>query len=207
QMRSRFPRVGRRGLWAAAVAVLLTIIATAAYQLAWPPVATPDAKPKAAAPREALVPEAIPYIASRDQAAIRAVYMSAPDHKAIAINSFSIGVSLAQPDRESAAASARATCEHGEDVARDPCEIYAIDNEVVFGRGRPQLPSQPWVVNDPTTARPFVPAEVPLVSDAQRKLMAGYAHASTPKALAVGETPTFIWHGYQASVDDAVRRA
>src|SRR5262249_56761929 len=106
QMRSRFPRVGRRGLWAAAVAVLLTIIATAAYQLAWPPVATPDAKPKAAAPRETLVPEAIPFIASRDQAAIRAVYMSAPDHKAIALNTTAIGVAIAQQDRDAATASA-----------------------------------------------------------------------------------------------------
>jgi adenylate cyclase len=46
--------------------------------------------------RQALVPETVPFISDRDRAQVRAVYMSAPDRKALAISAVAMGLNTVQ---------------------------------------------------------------------------------------------------------------
>jgi adenylate cyclase len=116
---------------------------------------------------EVLVPEAVPFISDRERAAIRADYLSAPDHKAIAINFVRSGFTTGQRDDESAKAAALENCHQPADLnsASMHCELYAVGNTVVYGRGRPPMPPEPWVIRDPTIERPFASTEVPLINE------------------------------------------
>src|SRR5262249_54199597 len=138
--------------------------------------------------RETLVPEAIPYIGLQAQGTIRAVYMSAPDHKALAISRDSFGMSTGQRDTDTAKTAALATCQRfsGRSALPGSCELYAVGNAVPSTHGPPPMPPQPWIIRDRATERSFVLTEVPLVDDATRRTIElEFLQRDAPKALAL----------------------
>jgi class 3 adenylate cyclase len=161
-------------------------------------------------PPEALVPETVPFIGDRQRLAIRTAYMPAPDHKAIAISFVQAAFITGQKDDETAKAAALAACQRATEpiAVGQRCDLYAVGDIVVFGRGRPPLPAEPWFVRDPVTETPFAIEAVPLVNDAIRaNLQKNYMHGRKSKALAVSpQGLTGVSMG-QGSPEEAVRRA
>ena len=121
----------KRRMWGVGAAGLLCAASAAIYLLGRSPapVAEPvPPPPPARREAEALVPETVPFISDRDRALIRAVYFSAPDHKALAVSSSRIGFITAQQDEETAKTAAVAACQRATDEAgaRSRCELYAV---------------------------------------------------------------------------------
>jgi uncharacterized caspase-like protein/tetratricopeptide (TPR) repeat protein len=162
---------------------------------------------------EALVPETVPYIHDSDRAVIRSVYLSAPDHKALAISVTQIGFVSGQATDEAAKTAALASCQKTTDAGGSiavgqRCELYALGNTVVYAQGRPPLPPKPWLVRDPTIERPFAVKDVPIVNENQR---AGIAKCYPDvglysKALAISPRGSACYRNQQ-STDEAIRRA
>jgi formylglycine-generating enzyme required for sulfatase activity/uncharacterized caspase-like protein len=162
---------------------------------------------------EVLLPETVPYIHDSDRAVIRNIYMSAPDHKALAISFTQIGFISGQSSDEAAEAAAIANCQRttetaGGIAANQRCELYALGNNVVYAGGPPPLPPMPWVVHDPAIERPYVVSDVPIVNEHQRAFIAkcypDVGHYS--KALAISPRGTACYRN-QKTVDEAIRRA
>jgi hypothetical protein len=136
---------GLLGATAIALVSATTVYLTQTSVVSQPPIVSQPlvvTQPPVAA-TEDLLPEAVPYISDRDRAAIRSDYLSAPDHKAVAVNmrmSFASG----QASDEAAKSSALATCEKliGNDMRK--CEIYAVGDKVVLASGRPPMPPARW---------------------------------------------------------------
>jgi len=154
---------------------------------------------------EELVPETIPFIADRNRANIRAAYLPAPDHKALAI-SRAVGAFVAdQKDDESAIAAAIAKCQ-SQTPARN-CELYAVGTQVVWRHGRPPMPPEPWVMRDPSIETPFTVDAVPVITDIARgNLDRAYKNARPPKAVAISPQGLQRNQVNQPSTDEAVRR-
>jgi len=154
---------------------------------------------------ELLVPETVPFVTDRDRAAIRSDYMSAPDHKALAISA-RIAFATGQASEEAAKSSALATCERSAGSETKKCELYAVGTTLVM-IGRPPMPPAPWVVRNPAVERPFAPNQAPLSPAANyRAAMERYAAGLKPKAVAVSQRGFASFHG-QTSQDEAIRRA
>jgi class 3 adenylate cyclase len=196
-------------IWAAAVTAssLAAVVAAGLVYFAGPrtgdPVGvTPAAmieQPASAASRapEMLVPEVIPFIPDRQRLAIRTAYMSAPDHKAIAISNVQASFITDQKDEETAKAAALEACHRATDpiVQGQRCAIYAVGDSVVYGRGRPPMPAEPWVAHDPTIEAPFAVESVPLATDAVREnLHKVFLNARKPKALAISPQGLAGWY-------------
>jgi class 3 adenylate cyclase len=176
------------------------------------PAAPAIIEPAALAPRapEMLVPEIIPFIPDRQRIAIRTAYMSAPDHKAIAISYAQAAFITDQKDEETAKAAALEACGRATDpiAPRQRCVIYALGKTVVYGRGRPPLPPEPWVTRDPAIETPFTVESLPLARDPVRKnLHQVYVNGHGPKALAISPQGMAGWYVRQSSEQEAVRRS
>ncbi len=159
---------------------------------------------------EPLVPEAVPFIPDRQRAAIRDAYMSAPDHKAIAISFLQAGFITDQKDDDTAKAAAVEQCQRASDalILGQHCELYAVGTTVVSTRGRPPMPPEPWLVRDASIETPFVVKEVPLLRDGPRPNMERYLHTARPhKALALSPQGLFGIYRAQSTVEEAVRRS
>ena len=196
----------------AAVAAPVAAVPAPTAQAAAPPavVVPPGAPPQQAARQaEALVPETIPLIADRARVVIRNEYLSAADHKALAISSGPIGFITGQADDETARSAALDICQKRADALPLPrkCELYAVGNAVVYARGRPPMPS-PLFKNDASVLRPLVAAAVPLVPEqGQANIEKTYRPGRTAKALALGPRGGFYFVLNQDSPDEAIRRA
>jgi len=168
----------------------------------------PPARPPR--PPELLVPETVPFIPDRQRLAIRTAYMSAPDHKALAISILQASFVTDQKDDETAKAAALDACHRATDpiVHGMPCDIYAVGDRVVYARGHPPLPPEPWLVRDTSIETPFAAESIPLATDAVRaNLLKFYRNGRTPKALAISPQGMAGWFAAQGSQDEAVRRA
>jgi TIR domain len=157
----------------------------------------------------ALVPEDVPFIRDAEKATLRNDYLAAPDHKALALSFIHAGMSSSQKDDETAISAALESCQTASDAVQHGgvCQLYAIGNMVVYKAGRPPMPPEPWVQDDPSVARPFVPDQAPIIPDGRRPDMQTYANARAPKALAISSAGSFAWRYGNASQDEAVRRA
>ncbi len=181
---------------------------------------TPAARADAAADRrppprpvrqaETLVPETIPFITERERAAIRSDYLSAPEHKALAISVARAAFTSGQKDDETAKAAAMENCQRLLEPInpRARCDLYAVGDTVVYARGRPPMPPEPWINRDPAIERPFAAKDIPLLNDnARTSADTRYAQARGPKALAMSPQGTIAFYVRQASLDEAARRA
>ncbi len=170
----------------------------------------PAVPPLAPRPPEMLVPEIVPFIPDRQRLAIRTAYISAPDHKAIAISVVQAAFITDQKDDETAKAAALEACHRASEPINpgQRCDIYAVGNDVVYGRGRPPMPPEPWFVRDSSVETPFDIESVPLANDFIRaNLQKLYRNGRKSKAFAVSpQGPGGIFVG-QGSPEEAVRRA
>jgi adenylate cyclase len=159
---------------------------------------------------EMLVPEIVPFITDRQRLAIRTAYMSAPDHKAIAISPLQGAFITDQKDDEAAKAAALEACHRATEPLNPNarCDIYAVGNDVIYARGRPPMPPEPWFVHDASIETPFAIEAVPLAGNLFRtNLQKLYLNGRKPKAFAVSpQGPGGIFVG-QSSQEEAVRRA
>jgi class 3 adenylate cyclase len=179
--------------------------------------ATPRTRAARPQQRQALVPETVPFISDRDRAQVRSVYMSAPDHKALAVSATAIGLNTGQPNEEIARQGALDMCQRATDsiiAARSNpglpsrCEIFAVGNLVVSARASPPMPPQPWFTRNAAIETPFSAAQVPLVNEAARNSIDRFfGRAPKAKALALSPVGGFLVHNNQGSVQEAVRRA
>jgi len=187
---------------------------TGAQQVSATPAAAPSAPQTFAvttrAP-ETLVPDTIPYITDRGRAVVRDEYMTAADHKALAISTGPIGLSSGQADDEAAKAAALEMCQKRADALPQQgrkCEVYAVGTTVVDARAHPPMPPVPWVTHDPSIERPLVASEMPLMRDAGKaNVERGYLSGRPSKAIALGAQGGFHFLYNQQSEDEAVRRA
>jgi class 3 adenylate cyclase len=163
----------------------------------------------ATSPAQTMVPEAIPLIADRARANIRNEYVPAPAHKALAISTGPIGFITGQADDETAKAAALDICQKRADALsnRPRCELYAVGDTVVYARGHPPMPPEPWFTRDPSVEKPFVADEVPLVKEINRATIAQrYGALRKPKVLVIGPLGGFHFYS-QENLDEAARRA
>ena len=159
---------------------------------------------------EPLVPETIPFITDRERAAIRSDYLPAPEHKALAISIARAAFTSGQKDDETAKTAALENCQRLLDAinSKARCDLYAVGDSVVYSRGRPPMPPEPWINRDPAIDRPFAAKDIPLLNDNARASADNrYAQARSPKALAMSPQGTIAFYVRQASLDEAARRA
>ena len=174
-----------------------------------PPAANEQRIATAAPSAPTLVPETIPLISDRVRANIRNEYAPAPAHKALAISTGPIGFITGQADDETAKAAALDICQKRADALpnRPQCELYALGDTVVYARGRPPMPPEPWFTRDPSVERPFVADDVPLVKETSKAAIAKrYGELHKPKALVIGPLGGFHFYN-QENIDEAARRA
>src|SRR5271170_4120378 len=91
----------------------------------------------AAAAHAELVPESVPFGRDVDRATIRADYLPAENHKALAISASRMGFISGQPDDETAKTAAIDSCKRATAAvnATYPCYLYAVGDTVVFTGG------------------------------------------------------------------------
>jgi uncharacterized caspase-like protein len=160
-------------------------------------------------PAETLVPETIPFIPNRDRNSVRADYLPAPDHKALAISVSVVGFMTGQKDVDSAKRGALENCQRAQSALNpaNKCELYAVGDVIVFTRGIPPMPPEPWINRESSIERPFVVNDIPLISDSSRGwLEKNYPTRGKPKALAIGGA-NFGMAAIGQSVEEVVRRA
>jgi class 3 adenylate cyclase len=157
---------------------------------------------------EPLIAEIVPRVPDRGRVIIRDQYLPAPDHKALAISDVRMGFISGQADDEAAKRGALEACRKNSESLgpNHSCDLYALGDTVIYERGRPPLPPQPWLMHDPSTERPFVLEDVPLVSEQGRQHV-GYAAAKKSKAWAISPGGYGFAHFGQTSPDEAVRRS
>jgi hypothetical protein len=157
----------------------------------------------------ALVPEDVPFIRDSEQAVVRNEYLSAPDHKALALSYTHAGFATDKSDDKSAIAAAMETCQAASDAVGPgyKCQLYAVGNVVVYKAGRPPMPSPPWIMEDPSVSRPFVAADAPMVTPNGLSRLGNYATAPATKVLTVSPQGGFSWRMGNERLDEAVRRS
>jgi hypothetical protein len=172
-----------------------------------PPAPSPPVPQKTAAP---LVPEAVPFLRNTDREALRNDYLSAPDHKAIAISYNRVGFTTGQADDETAKTAALEACKREQQAIRNsnPCWIYAVGNTVVFTGGSPPMPPAPWLVRNAAVEVPFNPDVVPLLNERGRTGWAkGFVGLHAPKAAALSPRGQAIDFYGGSSEEEDIRRA
>src|SRR6202051_3995508 len=124
--------------------------------------------PPPSPPGEKFAADTVPFVGDRGRLALANAYAPVPDYKAFALNAngandFAIGL----PNEEAAKNAALDKCQKRADASQSPrkCELYAVGNSTVYPHGRPLMPPSPWVRHDPSTERPFVAKDVPIVRD------------------------------------------
>ena len=182
----------------------------AAANNAAPTASVPTTAPLMAS-AESFSAEAVPFVSTKTRIALANEYAQAGPNKALAINMTGYNAFVvAQPDQTAAKTAALEQCQQRADAGRSirKCEIYAIGDKVVFPHGRPPVPQWPWVRRDPSTEKPFVAKDLPLIPDAAKASFATtYPPARKPKSIAVSPKGLFYYMAGTDSVEDATRRS
>ena len=179
------------------------------------PSAAPNAPSSLRPGAGALVPETIPFITTRDRQRIRDEYMTAPDHKAMAITMFEVAFVSGRPSQEDADKAALEACEKEKrSIPRDTalartesrCELFASGNVTVKQRLYIAMPPMPWI--NASVQRPFVAAELPIVSqEAKDSAERRYHRSPGSKALVIGgNRGRYFVTTAQSSPEEAMRR-
>jgi class 3 adenylate cyclase len=178
------------------------------------PATPPPAVPPPPAPigsGEKFAAATVPFVGDRARIALANEYAPAADFKAFALNNAGVNAFVvAQPNEEAAKSAAVEQCQKHADAVQSPrkCEVYAVGNTVVSMYGHPPLPPTPWIVHDPSTERPLVAAEVPLVREGQRRsIEERYLRGRKSKAIAVGPGGQMFFFFNQESPEEAARRS
>jgi hypothetical protein len=213
--------------WAAVAVLIATVVAGASFLTAirrtgslsaqaggaTPPQSTPALRQPSPRGVE-LVPETIPFIRTSERERIRNEYLRAPNYKALAMNTFESHFVSGLPSQEIADKAAVENCES---TKRRPstgtalaeveyrCDLFASGSVVVMQRTNIPMPLTPWV--NASVQRPFVAAEVPMVSQENRdSIERRYGHSPRSKALVIAPNGRLFLTSNENSPEEAMRR-
>jgi adenylate cyclase len=153
--------------------------------------------------------ESVPFVSDRARLNLANEYAAGADYKALAVTNLgTLGFVLGQPSEEAARNGALDLCQKRADSGQGRrCELYAVGNGVVYLHGRPPMPPTPWIRRDPSTDRPFVSKDVPLIRDqGKARLESVFVPGHKSRALAVGPGGHFIFTNAE-NVEEAARRS
>jgi adenylate cyclase len=173
--------------------------------------AAPSPAPPPVPSGEKLVAETVPFVPDRSRVILANDYLPAADYKALALNANGVNFFVAgQQNEEVAKNSALEECQKRADATALPrkCEIYAVGNSVVYPHGHPPVPPVPWIRHNPSTERPFVAKDMPIVREpGKERLASNYPQARKSKTIAIGPGGAFFFFLGLDSMEEASRRA
>jgi class 3 adenylate cyclase len=177
---------------------------------ATPTTAIPAASPPPIAPDEKFAAETVPFVPDRIRLTWASEYAMAADHKALALNINGVSAPVTgQPSEEAAKSAAIEQCQKKADAIQSPrrCEIYAVDDTVVYPHGRPPMPPLPWIWHDPSIERPFAAKDMPLIRDIGKgRLESNYVPARKSKSIALGPGGQFVFYVAGETIEESARR-
>ncbi len=147
----------------------------------------------------------IPFICDSCRDQITRLFAKSGNHRAIAINDFgSYGAAAGFKTVKGAKNHALKRCISAVD---SPCEIYSIDDKLVWNHPAPQMPKRPWVSPGAAT-RDFSPKDLVMLSQQARDaIKKQYQSAASPKALAISEAGHWFYKTQAATDEEAMRIA
>ena len=78
---------------------------------------------------------------------------------------------------------------------------------MIYPHGRPPVPPLPWIRHDPSTEKPFVVKEMPLVRDPGKvRIESNYLQARKTKSIAIGPGGQFFFDFGYDTVESRARR-
>ncbi len=186
----------------------LSSSATPPNNTASSPPAFPSPPPVPSA--EKFAAEAVPFVSDRARTTLANEYVPMADHKALALTvAGNFAHVVGHPSEEAAKNAALELCQKRADANQPArkCEIYAVGNTVVYLHGRPPVPPLPWIRHDPSTEKPFVSKDLPLVRDpGKARIESGYVPARKTKSIAVGPGGQFFFNSGYDTVEELARR-
>jgi class 3 adenylate cyclase len=151
----------------------------------------------------------VPFVTDRLRLTLSNEYAPAADYKALALtNSGNNAFVIGQQSEESAKSAALEQCQKRAENLQPlrKCELYAVGNKVVYPHGGPPMPLVPWIKHDPSTEKPFVANDIPIVRDIGKTRIGNYPTSRKTKAIAIGPGGQFFFLSGQESVEEATRR-
>lgn len=180
---------------------------TSASEKSAPPPPSPPPIPS----NEKFAADKVPFVSDRVRLTLANDYGSTADHKALALTNTGINAVVgAQPSEDAAKSAALEQCQKRVENLQPPrkCELYAVDNIVVFPHGRPPMPPLPWVKHDALTEKPFATKDMPIVREAGKtRIDSNFPTGKQSKAIAVGPGGQYYYLSAQESAEEAARRS
>jgi len=180
---------------------------TSASEKSAPPPPSPSPIPS----NEKFAADKVPFVSDRVRLTLANDYPSTTDHKALALTNTGINATVgAQPSEDAAKTAALEQCQKKVENLQPPrkCELYAVDNIVVFPHGRPPMPPLPWVKHDALTEKPFATKDMPIVREAGKtRIDNNFPTAKRSKAIAIGPGGQYYYLSAQESAEEAARRS
>jgi adenylate cyclase len=171
-----------------------------------PPAPSPPPIPS----KERFAAETVPFVPDRARTILARDYAPAPDYKAFALNANGTNVFVTgRQNEEDAKSAALEQCQKQADTTQAPrkCELYAVGNMMVYPHGRPPVPPTPWIRHDPSTEKPFVARDVPIVRDSGKSRIENvYPPARKSKTLAIGPGGAFFFGLGAETIEESARR-
>jgi adenylate cyclase len=159
---------------------------------------------------EKLDADTVPFVSDRTRVILTNEYLPAADFKAFALNANGVNVFIAgQPNEEAAKNAVLEQCQNRADNSQPirKCELYAVGNAMVYPHPRPPMPPLPWIRHDPTTEKPFVTRDVPIVRDpGKARIESVYPSARKSKTIAIGPGGAYFFNSNAESLDESARR-
>jgi adenylate cyclase len=154
--------------------------------------------------------ETVPFVNDRSRFALASEYAPAADYKAFALNvNGSNAFVSGQQSEEASKSAALEQCQRRADAIQSQrrCEIYAVGNTVVYPHGKPPVPPLPWIRHDPSTERPFVVKDMPLLRDpGKARLENNYVPGRKSKSVAIGPGGQFFFNFGVETAEESARR-
>jgi uncharacterized coiled-coil DUF342 family protein len=140
-----------------------------------------------------LDPNDIPMVSSFTRNRVREAYLTAPDHKALALSALGdIGMAVGLRSDELARTAALTFCNS---LHRGPCDIYAVGNVVIWTFSAPPIPQGPLVRTVLGPMVPFDPDKVPLLGKNVHDFLKENYTSPVLRALAMGPTGGWSYTG------------
>ncbi len=170
----------------------------------------PPPSPPPISSGEKFAAETVPFVSDRTRVILANEYVPAADHKAFALNVNGVNAFVAgQPSEEAANNAVLEQCQKRADNSQPvrKCELYAVGNAMVYPHPRPPLPPIPWIKHDPSTEKPFVTRDVPIVREpGKARIESVYPPARKSKTIAIGPGGAYFFNYNAESVEELARR-
>jgi class 3 adenylate cyclase len=170
----------------------------------------PPSSPPPIPSSEKLAAETVPFVSDRTRVILTNEYLPAADYKAFALNTNGVNVFISgQPTEEAAKNAVLEQCQKRADNSQPirKCELYAVGNAMVYPHPRPPMPPTPWIRHDPTTEKPFLTRDVPIVRDqGKARIESVYPSARKSKTIAIGPGGAYFFNSNAESPDESARR-